>query len=130
VYTYKGNNSIRAKWTVSKDYTKLILGHAEHWRVALLQKMYAAAKTPDYYWYTSDAMTDDYVRQLSAWSRPSSGKTADELADGDVSCYKKTDGAPDHLFDCEKMLLMLADYAWSTAIRPALEKKVAGGRNA
>lgn len=124
VYTYKGNNSIRAKWRVSDDYSRLILGHAEHWRVVLLQKMYAAAKTPDHYWYTSDAMTDDYIRQLSAWSRPSSGKTADELADGDVSCYKKTDGAPDHLFDCEKMLLMLADYAWTTTIRPILERRL------
>ena len=127
VYTYKGNTSIRAKWRISEDYPKLILGHAEHWRVALLQKMYAAYRTEDNYWYTSEVMTDDYIRQLSAWTRPSSGKTSDELADGDVSCYKKTDGAPDHLFDAEKMALMLADFSWHTAIRPYLEKKLAGG---
>lgn len=128
VYTYKGNTAIRCKWRVSDDYPKLILGHAEHWRVALLQKMYASAKTDNSYWYTTEVMTDDYIRQLSAWQRPSSGKTLDELADGDVSCYKKTDGAADHLFDSEKMCLMLADYAWCTAIRPALEKRVSGGR--
>ena len=57
-------------------------------------------------------------------SRPSSGKTADELADGDVSCYRRTDGAPDHLFDSEKMALMLMDFSWATAIRPYLEKKL------
>lgn len=124
VYTYKGNTSIRAKWRISDDYPKLILGHAEHWRVALLQKMYAAFRTEDNYWYTSEVMTDDYIRQLSAWTRPSFGKTSDELADGDVSCYKKTDGSPDHLFDAEKMCLMLTDYSWHTAIRPYLEKKV------
>ena len=127
VYTYKGNTSIRAKWKLSEDYSRLLLGHAEHWRVALLQKMYAAARTEDSYWYTTEAMTDDYIRQLSAWSRPSSGKTSDELADGDVSCYKKADGAPDHLFDSEKMCLMLSDFSWHTAIRPYLEKKLAGG---
>lgn len=129
-YTYKGNTSIRCKWRVSDDYQKLILGHADHWRVALLQKMYAAARTADSYWYTTEAMTDDYIKQLSAWQRPSSGKTLDELADGDVSCYRRTDGAPDHLFDAEKMCLMLADFAWHTAIRPALEKKVASGGRA
>ena len=127
VFTYKGNTSIRAKWRKSEDYDKLLLGHAEHWRVVLLQKVYAAVRTEDSYWYTTEAMTDDYIRQISAWTRPSSGKTSDELADGDVSCYKKTDGAPDHLFDCEKMLLMLADYCWTTAIKPSLEKKLAGG---
>lgn len=128
VYTYKGNTSIRAKWKISDDYRKLILGHAEHWRVALLQKIYAAVRTEDAYWYTTEAMTDDYIRQLSAWARPSSGKTSDELSDGDVSCYKKTDGAPDHLFDAEKMALMLMDFSWHTAIRPVLEKKVGGSR--
>lgn len=127
VYTYKGNTSIRAKWKLSEDYRKLILGHADHWRVTLLQKMYASARTGDNYWYTTEVMNDDYIRQLSAWTRPSSGKTSDELADGDVSCYKKTDGAPDHLFDAEKMLLMLADYSWHTSIRPYLERKLAGG---
>ena len=127
VYTYKGNTSIRAKWRISEDYNRLILGHAEHWRVALLQKMYAAARTDSYYWYTTEAMTDDYIKQLSAWARPSSGKTLDELADGDVSCYRKTDGAPDHLFDSEKMCLMLIDYTWHTFIKPFLEKKLAGG---
>ena len=127
VYTYKGNTSIRAKWKVSEDYSKLILGHAEHWRVVLLQKMYAAVRTPDSYWYTTEVMTDDYIRQLSAWTRPSSGKTSDELADGDVSCYRRIDGAPDHLFDSEKMCLMLSDFSWHTAIRPYLEKKLAGG---
>jgi hypothetical protein len=69
-------------------------------------------------------MTDDYIKQISAWTRPSSGKTRDELADGDVSCFRKQDSAPDHLFDAEKMLLMLSDFTWHTAIRPYLEKKV------
>jgi hypothetical protein len=72
-------------------------------------------------------MSDEYVRQMSAWTRPSSGKTADELADGDVSCYRKTDGAADHLFDAEKMALLLVDYTWQTAIKPYLQKKLAGG---
>lgn len=130
VYTYKGNTSIRAKWRISDDFEKLILGHAEHWRVALLQKMYASARTPDHYWYTTEAMTDDYIRQLSAWTRPSSGKTLDELADGDVSCYKKADGAADHLFDAEKMALLLVDYTWTRAIRPAMERKLANQRGA
>lgn len=127
VYTYKGNTSIRAKWKISEDYSKLLLGHAEHWRVALLQKIYAAARTEDCYWYTTEVMTDNYIKQLSAWARPSSGKTADELADGDVSCYRRTDGAPDHLFDAEKMALMLMDFSWATAIRPYLERKLSGG---
>ena len=127
VYTYKGNTSIRAKWRISEDYNKLILGHAEHWRVNLLQKMYASARTDEHYWYTTEVMNDDYIRQLSAWTRPASGKTADELTDGDVSCYRRTDGAPDHLFDAEKMLLMLADYCWHTSIRPYLERKLSGG---
>lgn len=128
VYTYKGNTSIRAKWKISEDYPKLILGHAEHWRVALLQKMYASARTDSYYWYTTaEAMSDDYVRQLSAWARPTSGKTSDELSDGDVSCYRRTDGAPDHLFDSEKMCLMLIDFSWHTAIKPYLTKKLSGG---
>ena len=128
VYTYKGNTSIRTRFRISDDYSKLILGHAEHYRVALLQKMYAAVNTGDNYWYTSEAMTDDYIKQLSAWQRPSSGKTSDELADGDVSCFKRADGAPDHLFDSEKMCLLLSDFSWETAIRPYLEKKVAGAR--
>lgn len=130
VYTYKGNTSIRAKWKISEDFDKLLLGHAEHWRVQLLQKIYAAARTPDHYWYTTEAMTDDYIRQLSAWTRPSSGKTSDELADGDVSCYRKVDGAPDHLFDAEKMCLMLMDYTWQSAIRPMLERRLASGGSA
>lgn len=127
VYTYKGNTGIRAHWKLSTDYARLILGHADYWRIQLLQKMYAEAKTPDYYWYTTqEAMSDEYIRQMSAWTRPSSGKTADELADGDVSCYRKTDGAPDHLFDAEKMALMLIDYTWQTAIKPYLQKKLGG----
>lgn len=124
VYTYKGNTSIRAKWKISDDFPKLILGHAEHWRVALLQKMYAAARTPDHYWYTSEAMDDDYIKHLSAWTRPSSGKLADELGDADVSCYRRIDGAPDHLFDAEKMCLMLIDYSWQTAIKPYFQQKL------
>ena len=125
VYTYKGNTSIRAKWKISDDYPKLLLGHAEHWRVALLQKIYAAARTESYYWYTTEeAMSDDYIRQLSAWTRPSSGKLSDELADGDVSCYRKADGAADHLFDAEKMCLMLVDFSWNTAIKPYLQQKL------
>ncbi len=124
VYTYKGNTSIRAHWKLSEDFARLILGHAEFWRVQLLQKIYAAARTPDHYWYTTEAMTDDYIKQLSAWSRPSSGKTADELADGDVSCYRKTDGAADHYFDAEKMCLLLIDYTWQRAIKPAIEQRL------
>lgn len=124
VYTYKGNTSIRARWKVSSDYSRLLLGHAEHWRVALLQKIYAAAQTAENYWYTTEVMDDTYIRHLSAYRRPSSGKLADELSNGDVSCYKKADGADDHLFDAEKMALMLMDYTWHTAIRPYLERKV------
>jgi len=127
VYTYKGNTGIRAHWKLSTDYPKLILGHADYWRIQLLQKIYAEAKTTDYYWYTTaEAMSDDYIRQLSAWTRPTSGKTSDELADGDVSCYRKADGAADHLFDAEKMCLLLVDYAWQTAIKPYLQKKIGG----
>ena len=125
VYTYKGNTSIRAHWKVSEDFSRLLLGHAEFWRVQLLQKMYAAERGDSYYWYPTEAMTDEYIKHLSAWSRPTSGKLADELSDGDVSCYRRTDGAPDHLFDAEKMVLMLIDYAWKRAIRPALESKLA-----
>ena len=128
VYTYKGNTGIRAHWKLSTDYPRLILGHADYWRIQLLQKIYAEARTADYYWYTTqEAMSDEYVRQMSAWTRPSSGKTADELSDGDVSCYRKTDGAADHLFDAEKMALLLVDYTWQTAIKPYLQKKLAGG---
>ena len=125
VYTYKGNTSIRAHWKVSEDFPRLLLGHAEFWRVQLLQKIYAAHRGDSYYWYTTEAMTDEYIKHLSAWSRPTSGKLADELSDGDVSCYRRTDRAPDHLFDAEKMVLMLIDYAWKRAIRPALESKLA-----
>lgn len=125
VYTYKGNTGIRAHWKLSTDYPRLILGHADYWRIQLLQKMYAEARTADYYWYTTqEAMSDEYVRQMSAWTRPSSGKTADELADGDVSCYRKADGAADHLFDAEKMCLLLIDYTWQTAIKPYIQKKL------
>lgn len=127
VYTYKGNTSIRAHWRVSDDFSKLILGHAEYWRIQLLQKIYAEARTPDHYWYTTEAMTDDYIKQLSAWARPSSGKTADELSDGDVSCYRKTDGAADHYFDAEKMCLLLIDYTWQRAIKPAIEQRLKNG---
>ena len=130
VYTYKGNTSIRAHWKKSEDFDRLLLGHAEFWRVQLLQKIYAAARTPDHYWYTTEVMNDDYIKHLSAWTRPNSGKLSDELADGDVSCYRRTDGAPDHLFDAEKMALMLMDYAWKQAIRPVLERRLAGSRGA
>ena len=125
VYTYKGNTSIRLHYKTSDDFPRLILGHAEYWRIQLLQKMYAAARTPDHYWYTTEAMTDDYVKHLSAWTKPTSGKLADQLGDGDVSCYRRTDGAPDHLFDSEKMCLLLIDYAWRRAIRPVLERRFA-----
>ena len=128
VYTYKGNTGIRAHWKLSTDYPHLILGHADYWRIQLLQKMYAEARTADYYWYTTqEAMSDEYIHQMSAWSRPTSGKTADELADGDVSCYRTADGAADHLFDAEKMCMLLVDYTWQTAIKPYLQKKLAGG---
>jgi len=129
VFTYKGNTSIRAHWRISDDFPRLLLGHAEYWRVQLLQKIYAEARTPDYYWYTTpEAMSDEYIRQMSAWTRPSSGKTADELSDGDVSCYRKTDGAPDHLFDAEKMCLLLIDFMWKSVIRPSIERKLEAAR--
>jgi hypothetical protein len=53
VYTYKGNTGIRAHWKLSTDYPRLILGHADYWRIQLLQKIYAEARTADYYWYTT-----------------------------------------------------------------------------
>ena len=112
-FTYKGNNRIGTRWKESAEVKGLILANADTYRHLLLYALYGTPNRGDHYLFLPPEVPELYMDQITSW-RPNSA-----VRNGDaVENYHCPDGN-DHLFDAEKMFLVLLDY-FSAKILPLL----------
>jgi hypothetical protein len=101
MFMYKGTRwEAQARWRTAKDSNRLILANANVYKAELLYNMYSAENKGNHYFYLKEDLPDFYWKQMLD-HKPNN---------------KKRDGAEfpnwisngnDHLFDCEKMLVLL-----------------------
>ena len=126
LYTYKGDARIGIKWKASKTSPKLILGHPHHYKGELLYLIYSQDNRDNNYWYLPEGIEDDYCEQIAAVKANPKVKHGDEF-----DKWEAAHGARDHYFDCERMALVIMDWArenftdnnWRRKAKGASEKK-------
>jgi len=117
LFTYKGNGRIGTRLKESKEVPGLILANAETYKQFLLYAIYGTPNRGSHYWYLPPEPSEMYMEQITSW-RPNKA-----VRNGDaIENYHCPDGTPDHLFDCEKMMLALVEY-FGDRILPMLVAK-------
>ena len=112
--TYKGNGRIGTKWKESAEVKGLILANAETYRHLLLYAIYGTPNRGDHYWYLPPEVSEMYLEQITSWRPNNAVRNGDAVAN-----YHCPEGGQDHLFDCEKMFLVLI-YYFTAKILPLL----------
>lgn len=114
--TYKGNGKLAAKWRESEEIRGLLLAKPDHYKHMLLYAIYGTPNRGTHYWYLPPEPPEMYLEQITSWRPNNAVRRGDEIEN-----YVCPDGN-DHLFDCEKMLLVLLDY-FSERVLPLLVRK-------
>lgn len=98
---YKGTPYQTVKpWQQSKESKRLILASAKYYQEQLLYYAYSAEPSEKGNWYILPDMSPEYLVQFCSM------KPDKKTRDGNMYRNWKGDGN-DHLFDCEKMILVL-----------------------
>ena len=71
---------------------------------SLLNMIYASIPADNHYWYLPPDLSDSYKEQLTAWKANPSVVNGDHLEN--YYCPSEND----HLFDAEKMMLVILDF--------------------
>ena len=106
-WMYKGNNAIKAgNWMRSKNVKGLLMARAKFYQDRMLYYIYNQASDVDNYnWYIPEDISEEYVAQIAAM-RPDN-----KVKNGHAYENWTNNGNADHWFDCEKMWLVIFDYA-------------------
>ncbi len=105
-WKYRGESRISIRQRMSKEDALLILAKPHIYKSDLLYYIYTAIERglPGY-WYLPSDLSNEYCRQLVAYSPDRTKKNGNEFEQW-VSHSKQ-----DHFFDCEKMWLVIAEFA-------------------
>jgi len=106
-YSYKGNSKIGVRWKRNPDNKKLILANPKQFGGDLLYYIYTQNKRDNNYLFFPPDLSDVYIEQISSWKEDKNVKDGDQYEN-----WKPT--GPDHYFDCEKMMLVLIEFARKT----------------
>jgi len=86
---------------------KLILANPKQFGGDLLYYIYTQNKRDNNYLFFPPDLSDVYIEQISSWKEDKNVKDGDQYEN-----WKPT--GPDHYFDCEKMMLVLIEFARKT----------------
>ena len=126
-WKYRGESRISIRQRLSRNDPLLILAKPALYKSDLLYYIYSAIdRTMPGYWYIPANVDDDYCRQMIAISPDMTKRDGHE--------YEKwiSHSKQDHYFDCEKMWLVLYEYAqeqlkhnewWRPDVRVKVEPK-------
>lgn len=103
-FSYKGNPRIGVKFKLSEECKTLILANPRIYHDSLLNMIYASIPADNHYWYLPPDLSDSYKEQLTAWKANPSVVNGDHLEN--YYCPSEND----HLFDAEKMMLVILDF--------------------
>jgi len=102
LYTYKGNSRIGARYKVSKEDPFLLLANPAVYQGELLYYIYQ--KRAGGVWHLPAELDDVYTAQIASVQPNRKVKHGDRYENWEPV-------GDDHLFDCEKMLLVLFEHA-------------------
>ena len=128
-WKYKGENRISSRWKMSPNDPLLISAQSKVFQAELLYYIYTAIERDvDGYWFLPSDLDGRYEKQIVTMS-PDIHKQGGNEYEEWVS-----HGKDDHYFDCEKMWLVIYDYAlkmmqekdWYQPLRPVegTQKKI------
>ncbi len=98
----------------SDNDKQLVLVDATYYQAVLLHNMYSRKPAAGHNWYINPEMPDEYFAHISALKPNSKRRSGHEYRNW------SNEGAADHLFDCEKEILLARDYLAAVEI---LKKK-------
>ncbi len=105
-WKYRGESRISTRQRLSRNDPLLILAKPSLYKSDLLYYIYTAVdRTMPGYWYIPADIDDDYCRQLIAISPDMTKRDGQEFENW--TSHSKLD----HYFDCEKMWLVLYEFA-------------------
>jgi len=104
LYTYKGNSRIGTRWKRGSE-RDLILAIPQQYQADLLYYIYAQPDKSNHYWFLPPEAGDDYIEHIAALRPNNKARHGDRYENWD------NNREADHWFDCEKMWLVLLDYA-------------------
>jgi len=107
-YTYKGWASPRTPWKISSESADRILANARTYQARLLDLILRRECHGTRDWYLPENPDQPYIDHLLALRPPKSGGRRN--ADSEYEDWTNEQRA-DHWFDCEKEMLVLADFA-------------------
>jgi hypothetical protein len=120
MYMYKGRGQLAyRRWEASKDTKKLILCNPNIYKAELLYTMYGLENKGKHYWFLPPEIDSTYMQQMLD-HKPDNGKR-----DGNKYVNWISTGN-DHLFDCEKELLMLNEMYIHFARLQGGKKQISG----
>lgn len=100
-YQYKGNARIGVNWKVSEESRRRLLANPVHFKSELLYKIYNKTQNGFGDWFIYENIEQQYLDQILDIRAGKKGADSYEN-------WESTGN--DHLFDCEKMLLVLLEY--------------------
>ena len=105
-FTYKGTNMYKERFRVSDNKTRLIWAIAKQYQSDLLYYIYQQTSRDNSYWYLppEQNLSPDYVSQILDM------KPDSKIKSGNLYENWKS-GGDDHYFDCEKMMIVIMDFA-------------------
>ena len=101
-YQYKGNPRIGVPWKISEESRRRILANPKHFQSELLYKIYNKPVNGQGDWHLHNDISQEYVDQLLDVRKTAKG--SDSYDDWESATQN------DHLFDCEKMFLVILEY--------------------
>lgn len=104
-FSYKGNSRIGTRLKISDTDKKAIIVNPHPFKGQLLYLIYSQTNKERQYWFISDKAFEDseYVKQIGSYRPPENTRDT-----GYENWERK---GPDHYFDCEKMMLVLIEFA-------------------
>jgi len=103
LYTYKGNSRIGERWKPGKE-RDLILANPYQYQADLLYYIHSQTERGNNYWFLPEDVSDEYIEQIASFRADNKRKHGDRYENWAAT-------GPDHYFDCEKMWLVMLDYA-------------------
>lgn len=124
LYTYKGDARIGGRFKVSKSSPRLILANPHLYKGELLYLIYSQDSRDNNYWYLPEGIDDKYLEQMASVKVNPKVKHGEEFEKWEAAA-----GARDHYFDCERMVIVIMDWARDN-FRPENWKRKAKGVSA
>lgn len=106
MWAYKGNSHIGTRWKPSSEAPRLLLANPYQYQADLLYYVHAQRNRENSYWFLPPTIAEEYVEHLAALHPDEKRRNGNRYEN-----WIASNGAADHYFDAEKMLLVAWDFA-------------------